>query len=294
MSSENLNTLLEGHVASLYEAGKIDDALRVAGTALSNARQSAEDNSDNLPLLVNALETLSDLHRHAGDFEKSESMYKEAIETAKKTAVSLMQMARLRSGLAMLYDFNQREEAALPLYEMAIDDYEKMIPPCDEEASQLRNNLAMIYKSLGKLPLAEQHYLLALETLEKVHGRNNERVSAVFNNLGSLYYSAGHAQQAKEMHLEALEIRLKVFGPDHLEVAQSYSNLATACYDLEDDLATQQSYERSLRILELNLEKGPNNYEEVAQDYIAVLNTIGEEKKAQAMQKRVDKFLKRA
>lgn len=294
MSSENLNTLLEGHVASLYEAGKIDDALRVAGTALSNARQTAEDNSDNLPLLVNALETLADLHRHAGDFEKSESMYKEAIETAKKTAVSLMQMARLRSGLAMLYDFNQREEAALPLYEMAIDDYEKMIPPCDEEASQLRNNLAMIYKSLGKLPLAEQHYLLALETLEKVYGRNNERVSAVFNNLGSLYYSAGHAQQAKEMHLEALDIRIKVFGPDHLEVAQSYSNLATACYDLEDDLAAQQSYERSLRILELNLEKGPNNYEEVAQDYIAVLNTIGEEKKAQAMQKRVDKFLKRA
>ncbi len=293
MSAENLNTLLEGHVASLFEAGKIDDALRVAGTALSNARQSAEDNSDNLPLLVHALETLAGLHRHVGDFEKSESMYKEAIESGSKTAVSLEQMARMRSGLAMLYDFNQREEAALPLYEMAIDDYEKMIPPCDEESAQIRNNLAMIYKSLGRFPLAEQHYLLALETLEKVFGRNNERVSAVFNNLGSLYYSAGHAKQAKEMHLEALEIRIKVFGPDHSEVAQSYSNLATACYDLHDDLAAQQSYERSLRILELNLENGPNNYEEVAQDYIALLEAIGEEKKALAVSKRVSKFLKR-
>lgn len=293
MSSENLNTLLEGHLSSLLDAGKIDDALRVAGTALRNARQMAEDNEEDLPLLVNALETLAELHRQAGDFEKSESLYQEGIETGERCQTDVAQMARLRSGLATLYDFNQREELAIPLYEQAIEDFDRMDPPRSHDSAQMRNNLAMIYKSLGRYPLAEQHYLMALETLEKDYGRNNERVAAVFNNLGGLYYTAGFAEQAKEMHLEALDIRIQVFGPDHPEVAQSYSNLATACYELQDDAATQQNYEKSLRILEQNIDTCADNYEEVGMDYAAVLDALGEDRKAESLKKRIAKVLRR-
>ena len=293
MSSENLNTLLEGHLSSLLDAGKIDDALRVAGTALRNARQMAEDNEEDLPLLVNALETLAELHRQAGDFEKSESLYQEGIETGERCQTDVAQMARLRSGLATLYDFNQREELAIPLYEQAIEDFDRMDPPRSHDSAQMRNNLAMIYKSLGRYPLAEQHYLMALETLEKDYGRNNERVAAVFNNLGGLYYTAGFAEQAKEMHLEALDIRIQVFGPDHPEVAQSYSKLATACYELQDDAATQQNYEKSLRILEQNIDTCADNYEEVGMDYAAVLDALGEDRKAESLKKRIAKVLRR-
>ena len=293
MSSENLNTLLEGHLASLYQAGKYDDALRVAGTALRNARQAAEEDEENLPLMVKALYTLADLHREVGDFDKAESLYLEAIETADKTDSSLEQMAKLRSGLATLYDFNQREEAAIPLYERAIADYEKIDPPRFQDAAQLRNNLAMIYKSLSRFALAEQHYLMALESLEKIYGRNNERVAAVFNNLGGLYYAAGFAEQSKEMHVEALDIRIKVFGPDHPEVAQSYCNLATACYELQNDEAAQENYEKSLQILEQNLDTAADSYEQIATDYATVLETLGEDRKALAVRKKLEKILKK-
>lgn len=293
MSSENLNTLLEGHLSSLLDAGRIDDALRVAGTALRNARQAAEEEESSQPLLVNALETLAELNRQAGDFEKAESLYQEGIETGERCQVSTLQMARLRSGLATLYDFNQREDQAIPLYERAIEDYDRMVPPRTHDSAQMRNNLAMIYKSLGRYSLAEQHYLMALETLEKDYGRNNERVAAVFNNLGGLYYTAGFAEQAKEMHLEALDIRISVFGPEHPEVAQSYSNLATACYELQDDAAAQQNYEKSLRILEQNLDTSADSYEEIGMDYATVLESMGEDRKAEALRKRIAKVLKK-
>lgn len=293
MSSENLNTLLEGHVASLYEAGKLDDALRVAGTALRNARQAVEDDEANYPVLVNALEILANLNRQGGDFAKSESLYQEALETAAKCRVQQEQLARLRSGLAMLYDFSQREEAAIPLYDQAILDYESVTPPKSKESAELRNNLAMIYKSLGRYALAEQHYLMSLESLERLYGRDSERVAAVFNNLGSLYYTAGFPEQAKEMHVEALDIRQQVLGAEHAEVAQSYTNLATACYDLEDDAGVQENYEKSLRILEQHLDTHSDSYEQTGEDYIAVLENLGEPKKAASLRKRMDKVLGR-
>ena len=294
MSSESLNSLLEGHVATLIQEGRLEEAVRAATTTLRNARHAAEEDPANLPLLVNALETLAELHRQEGEFEKAESMYQEALDLAGQSGADVVQLARLRSGMATLYDFNQREEQAIPFYEAAIEDYERMDPPRDRESAQLRNNLAMIYKSLGRFPLAEQHYLMALETLEKLYGRKNERVAAVFNNLGSLYYTAGFGEQAKEMHLEALDIRIQVFGPDHPEVAQSYCNLATACYELQDEVGTQQNYEKSLRIFEQNLETCAASYEEVAEDYIAVLETFGEDKKAALLRKRVAKVLRKA
>lgn len=277
----------------LHESGQTEEALSTAATILRNARQAADDGPEHRRELVNALELLAKLQSESGDYEKAESLYIEAIDTAERCEVSRAQMARLRSGLATLYDFNQHEERAIPLYERAIEDYEQMVPPQEELSAQLRNNLAMIYKSLRRYSLAEQHYLMSLEILEKLHGRNDERVAAVYNNIGSLYYSAGHPAQAREMHEDALEIRRAVFGPDHPEVAQSHSNLATACYELQDDAGTQENYEKSLRILEAHLDTSSASYEQTANDYIAVLESIDEQRKADALKKRVAKLLKR-
>ena len=270
-----------------------NDDIHATAERLSDARLAAEDDPDQRSQLVDALEVFADLQHQEGDFDKAESSYREAIETAVLSDASLHQLARLRSSLATLYDFNQREEQAVPLYEQAIEDYEHTDPPCAAEAAQLRNNLAWIYKQIKRNALAEQHYLMALETLEKIHGRNDERVAAVYNNLGSLYYTAGFPEQAKDMHVEALEIRTKVFGPDHPEAAQSHSNLAVACYDLEDLEGMKQHYEKSLDILEAHLHTHAQSFEDNAADYIAVLESLDESRKAQAVQKRVDKALKK-
>src|SRR5262245_17964727 len=98
------------HAAALLAEGRFDEALTAANAELADARREADDDKARLPDLVSALETLAETHRQTGDFEKSESLYQEAIETAEKCEVPVEQKARLHSGLATLYDFNQREE----------------------------------------------------------------------------------------------------------------------------------------------------------------------------------------
>lgn len=267
--------------------------LQSAVAALREARLTAGDDPDGRLRLADALESLALLHSSSGDFEKAESHYLEAIQVAESGGAPQDQLARLCSGLGTLYDFNQREDQAAALYERAIGIYESMKPPCSEPAAELHNNLAMIYKSLGRHPLAEQHYLIALETLENLHGRNHERVAAVYNNLGGLYYTANYPEQARDMHTEALEIRQNVLGPDHPDVGQSWCNLATACYGLEDDAGTQENYEKGLRIIEEHLPGTASIYEQTMTDYVSVLESIGETKKAGMLRKRMAKALKR-
>src|SRR5437667_6297601 len=114
MPSPEPNKQTAGSAASLLAEGQFDEALRAGNYELANARRDADNDKAYLPVLVEALETLADIHRQTGDFEKSESLYQEAIETAEISHSSVEQRARLRSGLATLYDFNQREEQAIP------------------------------------------------------------------------------------------------------------------------------------------------------------------------------------
>jgi tetratricopeptide (TPR) repeat protein len=188
-------------------------------------------------------------------------------------------------------DFNGREAESLPYYEEAIGNHEALGGDNLEVAAQLRNNLAMTYKNMGKFALAEQHYLRSLETLENKRGRESESVACVFNNLGSLYYAAGFPDQAKEMFEDGLKIRLAVLGDKHRDVAQSLCNLGTACHELKDNEAAQQHFERSLAILEAQLPVEAASYEAVGQDYLAMLDVLGENAKATAFQKRMEKAL---
>jgi hypothetical protein len=82
-----------------------------------------------------------------------------------------------------------------------------------------------------------------------------------------------------------------VLGAKHRDVAQSYCNLATACHELKDNDMAQQCFETSLGILEAQLPTEASSFEAVGQDYIAMLEIIGEESKAQAFQKRLEKAL---
>ena len=271
--------------------GRLDEALQASITALAAIRQTVEDHPQEMPKLFSALQVLGDIQRELGDSAAAEDAYGEALDISVKIQVPPKQLAQVRTQLATLLDFSGREVQAIPLYEQAISDYEGMTPPDTDLAAQLRNNLAMIYKGMGKFALAEQHYLRSLETLEARRGRDSEEVAAVYNNLGSLYYTAGFADQAKEMFSEALQIRLKLLGPDHPDVAQSYCNLATAAHELGDNATSIRNFENSLRILEAHVKDEAASFEAVGLDYIGLLESLGEERKAAAFKKRMEKIL---
>jgi tetratricopeptide (TPR) repeat protein len=281
----------DNHAITLLNEGRLDEALEASVNALTGVRQTAEDDPEELPSLFAALQVLGDIQRELGDVAAAEASYGEALDVALKTQVPAVQLAQVRTQLATLLDFSQREEQAIPLYEQAISDHETMDPPDIEIAAQLRNNLAMIYKGMGKYALAEQHYHRSLEAMESKRGRESEEVAAVYNNLGSLYYTAGFPDQAQEMFTEALEIRLDLLGPNHPDVAQSHCNLATAAHELGDNAASMQHFEQGLRILENHIKEEVASYEAVGLDYISLLENLGEDRKAAAFKKRMDKVL---
>jgi tetratricopeptide (TPR) repeat protein len=237
------------------------------------------------------LQVLGDALRAAGDATGAEAVYLEALEVGKKLELPAYVIANVHTSMAMLLDFSGREDESLPYYEEAINNHEALGGENLEVAAQLRNNLAMTYKSMGKLALAEQHYLRSLETLENRRGREAESVACVFNNLGSLYYTAGFPDQAKEMFEDGLKIRRMVLGDRHRDVAQSLCNLGTVCHELKENVAAQQHFEQSLSILEPQLPVEAASYEAVGQDYLAMLDVLGENTKAEAFQKRMEKAL---
>lgn len=291
-SLSSFSHLLDNHASDMLAQGRLEDALSAATTALTGLREAAEEDPSTSPRLFAGLHLLAEIQRELGDATGAEASYGEALEIASTSVdVPRHDVANARTQLATLLDFSQREAEAAPLYEQAIEDFETLVPPEMETAAQLRNNLAMIYKGLGKFALAEQHYLKALETLEARRGRDSEDVGSIYNNLGSLYYTAGFADQAREMFNEALEIRRNLLGQNHPDVAQSHSNLATACHELGDDAASQNHFEQSLQILEKHLKEDSSSYEAVALDYLALLESLEEDKKAAALRKRMEKAL---
>ncbi|WP_395740718.1 tetratricopeptide repeat protein [Prosthecobacter sp.] len=268
-----------------------DPAIQAARSVVEAQRAAVKEFPGKAPALARALLALGDAQREAEDIASAEATYREALDFAANHELPGDVLASLRTNLATLLDFSGREADSLPFYEEAISNHEALGGENAEIAAQLRNNLAMTYKCMDKFALAEQHYLRALETLENKRGRRSESVACVFNNLGSLYYAAGFPDQAREMFEDGLQIRAEVLGENHRDVAQSLCNLATACHELKDNAAAQQHFEKSLSILEAQLPQESRSYEAIATDYIAMLEIIGEEPKADALKKRVYKVL---
>ena len=278
-------------IQDLLREGRVEEARDLVATELMGARQQAEDEGKPSVALVAALERLAALERETGNAEGAEAALKEALELAELCGADTRWLASLRTSLATLLDFSQREADAAPLYEQAIVDYESLEPPASEVSAQLRNNVAMIYKGLGKFSLAEQHYLKALEILESSPEANPESVAALYNNLGGLYYTAGFAEQAKSMFTQSLTARLELLGETHPDVAQSYCNLATVCHELSDNEAAEAHFEESLRILEMHLPEEAGSFEAVATDFLSLLELLGDERKAAALRKRMQRVL---
>lgn len=272
-------------------ASQAMSALQSAQEAVETQRSAVKDYPGKAPALVRALQALGDLQRDAGNVKEAEACYREALDVSATLQVPADAIADARTSLATLLDFSGREEESLPIYEEAIANHEALGGENEEVGAQLRNNLAMTYKGMGKFALAEQHYLRSLETLENRRGRRSESVACVYNNLGSLYYAAGFPDQAKEMFDDALKIRLEVLGDQHRDVAQSLCNLATACHELKDNAAAQENFEKSLAILESQLPAEAASFEAVGSDYISMLEVLGEDAKAAAFKKRMEKAL---
>ncbi len=128
-SLSSFSNLLDNHAAKLLSEGRLEEALSAATSSLSGLRESVEDDPAEAPRLFAGLQVLADIQREMGDVAGSEASYGEALEIAGRAKIPATEVARVRTQLATLLDFSQREVEAIPLYEQAISDYEALTPP---------------------------------------------------------------------------------------------------------------------------------------------------------------------
>lgn len=295
----NLLQVLQKRVESLQAEGKLEDALRVAQTAVDAARRNVASDSTTMPHLVSTLLMLADLKRMVSDFDGAESVYLEGLSLAAEMHANSgesppsVEIGRLQSGLASLYDFTSREERAIPLYEEAIQRFEVNDPPELEEAAYLCNNVGMIYKQMEDYEQAESFYKKALGIFENARGPSHHSVGTVYNNLGGLYTAMGAHDKAREAHSRAMAIRESVHGKSSPDLGQSLQNMAAVYHQLNDFNNAKKHYEAALKLFEKNLDDSDEDYTILMNNYAQLLREHGSDKKAEQLEKRVQGRLRK-
>lgn len=200
-----------------------------AARHVEEARRAAYHNPQQLKHLVEQISVLADLRQQEGNYDKAESLYREAMFRVRDLQIPNPQLlSGINSLLAYLYDRWGKQDLAIQFYQEALAISKTMGESDPGETGTLKNNLAMIFKTQGRFGDAETHYLEALDCIQKADGDGSARVASVYNNLGVLYYSEMDAERALSMHEKALQIRRKL-PPEEVEpgdVSQSYINLA--------------------------------------------------------------------
>jgi len=285
--------MLHDRVRQLCEAGKWEEAMHTANTAVEKSRAALDDDSKSMEELSASLEVKGDFLRQYGNLEEARKAYFEALELLEGNAEYTEHMARISASVAVVYETDGNTDESITFYERSIELFQRMDPPSLIDVASLCNNLAYIHKTCGDLDTAEGLYLKALEIYHDILGADAEETAAICNNVGALYLAAGCYEQAREMFTMALEARRKVFGEKHLETAQSYANLAAALSYINENKGAKKNFENSLKIYESKVREAPMDYATVSSNYAEFLRDQGNEKAAISVEKRASKSLKK-
>lgn len=287
--------VLRDRVQSLFDEGKIDEAFKIAETAVESARRNGKDDKEFAPDVFGVFFHIAELRKKSGDGDAADKLYDEALEVSKREGVVIppADLGAMKHSYAMYCDQNDQEEKAVELYTEAIELYKSLNPEPKVDIANMANNLGMLYRNQTKLDLAERCYDVALQAFEQLNGPDHLTVATVCNNLGGLYWAWRHPEMARDMHLRALKIRRELLSDDHPDIGQSACNLATVYHDLGDFDKASRNYERALGILGKNLADNAETYEIVTQNFADLMKEHGQEGKAKKLLAKTERMLEK-
>jgi len=143
-----------------------------------------------------------------GQYDLSAAAAEKALKIAKQSAY-LGEAGALGislSGLAIVY-YNQAKYAqAEPLFQSALNLYEKRLGTDNTTVAALINNLGSVHEHQGHVAQAESLYKRALEIDEKVLGPDNPYVAVALKNLAGIYRLTHRDADAAKLEQRAASI----------------------------------------------------------------------------------------
>lgn len=160
--------------------------------------------------------------------------YAEAIPLAEEALVILreqlgdrdLEVAVYAENLAVLYEIDDRNEAAATLYEEVLAIFTERLGEQDIDVAYSLENLARVNATLGHYQEAEKLHLRSLPVLRDQLGNQHLDVATSLNNFAEVYRQLGRYGEAEALLKESLSIFRSQLGESHPEVASGQNNLA--------------------------------------------------------------------
>lgn len=192
------------------DIGAMTYAIRYYKEGLKYIHQS-EISNDNIHLFT--LHSLARVLEIQHRYEQAESLYKEALQIAKRTLEEVDEHRYfLMNDLGMLYFFTQQYHKALPYLESikTLIDAQKI--PVESNTVSLAN-LADCYAHLGRYEEAETLYIYIEELERTVFGESHFSYPTTISRMADLYAFQGRYEKAKTFHLRAIDLAIEHFLP---------------------------------------------------------------------------------
>ena len=284
---EHLWGVLNDKLDTLRATNRMAEAIRVGQSALEIAKRSFGTGDIRLAL---SYEKLGLLHEQNGDRPGAKAYLINA-----HRLLGRMQPRNERAFFSSARRLGQlsnelgHTEEAIDFYEQAVAASSHLPDLPFSDLGALLNNTALICRKAGRPAAAEPYYLRALQIYETQLGSEHPDVASVLNNLGVCYTNEKRFTEAEQVHLRALAIREKAFAISHPDIAQSKCNLAVVYHSRGDYERASELYRASLQTWEEAVAKPPEEYEVVAANYADLLRSLGQARKAHAVESRARK-----
>jgi tetratricopeptide (TPR) repeat protein len=152
--------------------------------------------------------------------------------------------------LAVVYQVEGRRSEAEPLFEKAIQIFDKERPSSNLDFGKACTNEGRMYLEEGKLQEAEQRLEQAIAVYRVKPDLAGAELGGALHNLGLVRVGQRRTAEGQVLLEQAVQIYAKNFRPQDLNLAQGYLDLAIA-YKLGGRLeAAQEMDGKALRIQE--------------------------------------------
>ncbi len=219
----------------LARAGRYAEAVVQEEQVVTLARKEFGPDDPNT---ATALNNLATSYRSAGDFERAEPLYREALEIGSTTIGPAHPdyATRLNNLASLLFATGQWDKAE-PLFREALEIDRNTIGADHPDYAIHMNNLAGLLQTKGEWAEAELLYRKALKINRNTVGAAHPDYAGVLNNLAGLLQATERLDDAEPLYREAVIVLRKALGDKHPDTQMAARNFLDLLHNTNGDPA---------------------------------------------------------
>ncbi len=247
-----LADVLEYIAGSQMYLGRFEDAERDF-IAADELRTAADDTGEAVgPLWPHSL---AQLYFETGRYEDARTMYRQAVEKAKRLDSSVKH-ANALTGVAACCERLGDEEEAIARHRESLGIYESKLPERQVDIANCCNNLGNAYQGAGEAAKAIAMHRRALVIRQDILRPDHLDTAMSYANIALPLLELGEAEESEAMSRKAYEIRDPQMPEVHYLRAANLNNLAKAILAQGRAAEALELYEQAVRQAEAALPEG--------------------------------------